>query len=406
VVVADLSTGANPYHEVFRRPTWTAHPSTVIPGFPFDAPALPLTLGPDLQTDLEADAELWKNMMPGVVYWIPGTNLLYVHTRYQDDAFPGAPHDTPAYSTDNHGVLSSGVVAATCKRCYVLIVADPEGGFTYSLNFTKNLPWVDFASSTQQSFNVAAQSVVVIVNDVLINPLTGPISEYATAAKEWAESGRLYFIGSGDTPSSLVNYPVPTPTTDNGLPPWFTVVGGVHPDCGAVELMSGSPNEFVSSYSVPTPTLNATTGFTTEAGTSFSTPMVSALFGETLRIVRETLGDIRTSGMYWSGQVQTSDFLSDGQLSREDFYQAVAEAGRLFSSSDYKLPCAELGYPIPSGPKPWLEMGWGYVGPQEAALAADLLLGRALPPVKPDEQKSYMNSYLSARAIYATPAGP
>jgi hypothetical protein len=408
VVVADLSTGTNPYHEVFRRPSWTAHPSTVIPGFPADAPALPLTLGPDLQADLKADADLWKNMKTGVVYWIPGTNLLYVHTRYKDQAFPSAPHDAPAYATGDHGSESSGVMAQTCRTCYVLIVSDPEAGFTYALDYiTKNLPWVDVASSTQFTVYVSPASSVVVVNDVLISPLTGPVSEYALAAKQLADSGRLYFIASGDSPTSLINYPLPTPTTANGLPPWFTLVGGAYPECHDAELMSGSPTEFVSDYNAQTPAPDATSGFTTQAGTSYSTPKVAALFGETLGIVRRSLGDRRAAGVYWAGPAQNSAFLADGELSREDLYSAFAAAGELFSTAQASVPCqGAIGYPIPVTPTPWLQMGWGYVGQDQAELAASLILGRAAAPSKPADQAAYMRAYMSARVIYATPAGP
>jgi hypothetical protein len=397
-VVADLSTGANPYHVVYRRPAWKKHPSKVIPGFPSDAPALHLTFGPDLQASLAADAQKWQDMRPGVTYWIPGTNLLYVRTRNEDLPEPeGLPDGVSVfgepqhpYQTHEHGTWTPGVIADACQDCYVLVVSDPEGGFTYSLDFIgRHTPWVDVAASTQ---NAAA-------NDPRETPkfplsvASGPLSEYASAAKRWAESGRLYFIAAG-------NEPVPQPFNDRHLPPWFTIVSGAYAECRGVEAKSAKPNEFVSEYVVQAPAWDSVEAYETVSGTSFSTPLVAARFAQALQIIRRELKDQREPGTYWSGKAQNSSLLADGKLTREDMYQAFAQAAELFATSEYTGPCGYQG--VPASPTPWLEMGWGYVGPDQATLAADLILGRATPPAKPAEQAQYMDAYLSAREASGT----
>jgi hypothetical protein len=396
-VVADLSTGANPYHRVFRRPNWTQHPSKLIPGFPADAPALELSLDARLADAVEQDRQKWLDLPKGVVHWIPGTNLLYVRTRHADEAFPGADHDRLPYTTTNHGSLTSGVIADACPDCYLLIVADPEGGFTYSMNWLgENAPWVDTAASTQHATTVTPQALGAVAESFVVSPVLGPGSEYASAAKRWAQSGKFYFVASGNTPISATGYPVPIPTTDRSLPPWFTVIGGAYAECRGEEVMAGKPNEFVSEYVARAPAYDSIDDYMTVSGTSFSTPLVATRFAQAVRYVREALGDTREPGAYWAGKAQKdSPYLADGKLTRDELYQAFAQAADLFAADEYTGPCGSNSAAVSS--QPWLQMGWGYVGADQTALAADLLLGRAVAPVKPAGQAEYMDAYLGAR---------
>jgi hypothetical protein len=391
-VIADLSTGANPYHVVFRRPGWRKHPSKVIPGFPADAPALELTFGPDLQASLDADARKWQDMKPGVTYWIPDTNLLYLRTRNENLSEPdGLPDgvslfgEQHPYNTHEHGAYTAGVIADACQDCYLLVVSDPEGGFTHSLDFIgQHTPWVDVAASTQ---NTLAKDPRETPN-FAVSLASGPLSKYASAAKRWAESGKLYFIAAG-------NEPVQQPAFDRNLPPWFTIVSGAYAECRGVEGKSAKPSEFVSEYVVEAPEAGSVDSYETVSGTSFSTPLVATRFAQALQIIRRELKDKRDPRTYWSGKALDSPFLADGKLTREDMYQAFAQAAELFATAEYTGPCGNQG--VPTSPTPWLEMGWGYVGPDQPALAADLILGRVTAPAKPPEQAQYMDAYLGAR---------
>jgi hypothetical protein len=384
-VIADLSAGNNPYHVVYRRPEWKKHPSKVIPGFPADAPALELTFGPDLVASLEADAQKWRDLERGVVHWIPGTNLLYVRTREVAEPLAAVVGTATPYSTGGHGTLTAGVIAEACQDCYLLIVSDPEGGFTYSLDYlARHAAWVDVAASTQQSFPFSGDAEA----GAALSLASGPLSPYASAAKRWAEAGRLYFIAAGNTPAQDV-------APDRMLPLWFTVVSGAYAECRGHELKSGKPNEFVSEYVVDAPAELTVDQYHSVSGTSFSTPLVATRFAQALKIVREQLKDTRKPGTYWSGTPQPSPFLADGKLTREELYQAFAQAAELFTTGEYTGPCGYLGVPVSA--TPWLEMGWGYVGPDQAVLAADLILGRRQAPAKPAEQKQHMDTYMGLR---------
>ncbi|HUR41008.1 MAG TPA: S8 family serine peptidase [Verrucomicrobiae bacterium] len=394
-VVADLSTGNNPYHNAFRRPDWKSHPSKFIPGFPTDAPALELTFGADFEANRAADEAKWRSMQTGVTYWIPGTNLLYLRTRTVEEAFPGADDRLP-YETNNHGVLTAGTIADACKDCYLLIVSDPQGGFTYSLDFiAQHAPWVDVAASTQQATTITPLGAVEAASGLLLSPLMGPTSPYASAAKRWAEAGKLYFIASGNTPLSATGYPVPLPTSDRTLPPWFTVVGGAYAECRGSERNAGRPTEFASEYVVTVGAVNSMDEYETVSGTSFSTPLVATRFAQALKRVRIALGDTREPGVYWSGTPLNTTYLADGKLTRDELYDAFAKAADLFLADEYTGPCGSNG--VAASPQPWLEMGWGYVGPEQAALAADLILGLREASAKSAEHVNYMDTYLGAR---------
>ncbi len=99
VVVAIIDTGLQPYHSEFRqiRPGEDpyAHPSTYIPGYPADAPALNITL--DLNSTeradyMDADEELWSSTTQRTLYWVPGTKA--VGFIGFGTALPGGGHGT------------------------------------------------------------------------------------------------------------------------------------------------------------------------------------------------------------------------------------------------------------------------------------------------------------------------
>lgn len=393
-VVADISTGTNPYHAVFRRPDWAEHPSKIIPGFPEDAPALPITLGNKLEQSIQADEDLWSNIQSGVTYWIPGTNLLYLRTRHDDEAFPGVQRG-PAYSLADHGVLTSGVIADSCPDCYLLIVADPRGGSAYPLEMlTKIAPWVDVATSTQSATIIGGVESYPAAIDSLLQPSMGPSSEYAVAAKKWVQAGKIYFNGSGNFPSSAVGYPVPLPLLTY-LPPWFSIVGGAYEACRSSELMAGKPTEFVAEYRTVAPSYNSIAAYNDVSGTSFSSPFVATHFAQALKIIRNELGDTRSEGRYWSGEPHNSEALADGELTRDELYEAFQKAAVLFWPDEYIDGCP--GNSVAVSEQPWVEMGWGYVGFDQARMAADILLGHIEAPVIPAEQQQYMDAYLSIR---------
>ncbi|MFA5943312.1 MAG: hypothetical protein WC876_02475, partial [Candidatus Thermoplasmatota archaeon] len=96
VVVAVLEfDGTNPYHEDFARPGRNNAPAHDIAGYPTDA--VPLRLSLDAESYDEAalrDNDTWAAFQPGVLHYIPGTNIVGL-IRFGE----GAPLDKGGHNT-------------------------------------------------------------------------------------------------------------------------------------------------------------------------------------------------------------------------------------------------------------------------------------------------------------------
>lgn len=397
-VVADISgVGVNPYYAEFQRPGWTEHPSKFIPGFPEDAPALPLTLGPDFAADVAADQALWANYKPGVVYWVPGTNLLLTVNSPEGLAgFDGA-HTGYVESgtiTGTHSLDTATVISRICAACYVLIVQDADGVSGGSVQqIATSLPWVDVVQSTQPSGSDGT-------------------SGYPAATKALHDSGRLFVTGTGNTFVTTVNY-----YPDIALPPWVLLVGGAQdydPDtgeaCNATYADAARPAEVVGDYAWILPNNTDMTSQQWETGTSFASPQVAAEFGRVLIGVRQTLGDRRGLGALWSGKSVPGTVLDDGALTGEEVRNTLTATATLFATQDYNPACAanvaqnfalrdlQGEVPLPVSPTPWIELGWGFVGDAAADLAIEVITGQASAPAKPAQAAQYMDLIMQARS--------
>lgn len=379
VVVAVIDRGWNPYHEMFRREAWTHHPSEVVPLIPNDLPSLNLTLGSDYEASLEADRAAWRRVAPGTVYWVPGTNLLYLAHRVPTDYTHGAG---PAGG--RHGVPAAAAASQACPECYVFVVWDSKSGDGESIaKIADEMPWVDFVAMTS------------IPTDITDPPTI------ARATRKLTERGGLFFGASGNEP---VFGSVEVLYRGYSLPPWVVMVGGAHSECGAVELKAGKPTEFVGNFSQVLAEPGSVSEYSVASGTSFSTPQVAGMFGLALLDVRRNRGYGRTDGVLHVGdEIRDSSALRDGVLTGEELRSAVSRAARYFAPTDYS--CVRLassgGTPIPASPTPWVEMGWGYVGREEAGAAAQWVLGRAVLGEKPESARAYMEQFQAARsAVY------
>src|SRR5581483_4414968 len=390
-VVADIGPGTNPYHQAFRRPTWTEHPCTVIPGFSCDTPALNLTFGADYAADLAADRATWASYRPGTLYWVPHTNLLLLTTRSFVNADGTGIPDGHVDATGTHGVGTSGAVSAACPDCYVLVVQDAASGNGEGTQYVvDHLPWVDFITNT--SFPGSNTE--------------GP--GYAWASKAFVDSGRLQFVGSGN----FVVYPLLDELSvaypDYNLPPWVTVVGGAIDridfadgsfDCRGIDPDASKPSDFVGDFAQNLPTPETTNDDLVLTGTSFATPQVAARFAETLRKLRAALGDTRAPGKLWAGAPRNSPLLKDGALTGAEMYQLMASVASYFKPRDYNPLCEPefalhgMTPPQPAPLAPWSEMGWGFPLAGDTDRAVQVLLGQSAAPTKPPNGITYMQEF-------------
>lgn len=395
-VVADVSgAGVNPYYPEFRRPGWTTHPSRLIPGFPKDAPALPLTLGPDFAANLAADRSLWSAYKPGVVHWVPGTNLLLLTTRSPEGVteFEGQHTGYVEPGSPGHSLQTATVISRTCEECYVLIVQDVENIDGASLQLiASTLPWVDVVQSTQYSGGADS-------------------SAYPAATRALRDSGRMYVTGTGNTFVTGINhYP------DIALPPWVFLAGGAQDfdpqtgdPCNATFADAARPAEVVGNYAWILPSNADMSGQYWLTGTSYAAPQVAAEFGRVLIGVRRLLGDRRVPGALWSGPAISGTVLDDGRLTGEEVRGVLTMTATLFGTLDFGPDCAsniaanfalrslQAEVPLPVSPAPWVELGWGFVGHAAADQAVDVITGKAVAPRKSSEAAQYMNEFMAAR---------
>lgn len=374
VVVADIGPGLNPYHVSFRRPTWTEHPSLRIPGFPANATALNLTLGDDYEASRKADEAVWASYQTGVLYWVPGTNLLLFTNREK-------PYLPDGNARTFHGTGSADAVNQACPDCYVLGVMDPRSLDGKPLqHVVDNFPWVDFAVST----NVPGDNVAAHLN-----------RGYFRASRAFAESGRLFFGFSGNTAVAAEGFLVYPGT---GAPHHNVLVGGVHSDCMAHDLLASKPVEFVGNFTQRLAKTKSVDEWVTFSGVSFATPAVAGTFGNALLQLRRALPPTTGEpGTLWSGEPLEGPWLDDGKLTGQDMRHAFTLVASWFPTTGATLPCPWSRTAAPVSATPWIEMGWGYVGPQEAQLAAAILLGDAPLPQKPAPAIAYMNGLMIAR---------
>lgn len=421
-VVADISVGTNPYHEAFRRPGWTKPPCKVIPAIPCDLTELDLTLGEDYAANLAADAAVWASYQPGKVYWVPGTNLLLLTLRSVGPVLCPAGcnlHDGYGGTDAYHGIATSGAMALACRDCYVLVIQDaPTADGAAVEHVATELPWVDFVASTTLSGTGNPGGVI----DGTLWDWNLLMPSYQQSTRDLSASGRMFFAATGNYAAGGM---MPDPIQGYDYPPWVVAVGGmaarnpfpdgVEKDCNAIEAMSGVPVEMLGEFSQNLPLAESIDGYDVKSGTSYSAPQLAARFGQALANVRSELGDTRAPGALWAGKATGSGALADGELTAEEMRGAFAAAARYVHPADFNAGCiAELAQrdPVLSvvAPKrpvtatPWVDMGWGYVGAEEAAGAADVILGRSSAGQKPAAAVTFMDGFMAARAaVFPSP---
>ena len=154
VVVADVDTGINPYHVEFRDegPDAFQHPSTYLPGFPADAPALNLTLdAKDYETAVLADCAVWKGVEPGRLYWIPGTRIVGAITFEEADEVPCKKDDLPHLLLDpqGHGTMTASRVAGAtyslCPECKIVFI---QGFDSANVKWAADQPFIDLQTNS------------------------------------------------------------------------------------------------------------------------------------------------------------------------------------------------------------------------------------------------------------------
>jgi hypothetical protein len=269
VVVAVVDTGINPYHEFFRAPALTAHPSTWLPKFPKSAKPVRLSLGArDLAAAHEADAAVWDSMERTTytedgeedhLYTFPGTRVIGAISfgEYADTTDPlAATEPRPVRDDHGHGTHSAGLALGANLpeadgNVLLVMIEASAGQFDTGVRWAAQQPWIDAISL---SLGTRANA-----------PLPAPTGSEPTAGTPWYTreayaNGKPVFIASGNGVSSTGVAPdkCTTYTSPYVGPVWATRIGAASPGGGSPTYWHCVPVEATARTNVTSPSHDST----------------------------------------------------------------------------------------------------------------------------------------------------
>jgi hypothetical protein len=406
IVVAIIDTGINPYHEVFRRPDWTQHPSTYIPGFLSEIPALNLTFGDDYAKNIEQDTQVWENTEVEHIYWVPETNIITI--SFGDfsavNTVSSASGGKIILDDSGHGTYAAHCVSSMCPNATVLMIESPDP--LKAISWVIDQKWIDvfFSVATAGDF------------DEMV---------WANATEILYEKGVVVLGPAGNYPlPSIIGLPI---TTGANLPmgmcpPWEMIVGGAQNETKGETAIAGKTPDFVSDYVQIMAQHDSVNGYEIAGGTSFSTPKAAGVAAEIIYRIREKTGYSGgiSNGSLISGVSGFGGLLVDGNINNQEFrnlmnqsaiYWQTAEynptnSSSMFNSSWIPLYLNEIAdfatatAATPVNPIiPAAQMGWGYVGPEIVGTAVKIALGEMEAPDK-GLNAEYMKQEYALRVAY------
>jgi len=393
-VIGFFDTGINPYHEEFRAPAWTDHPSTYIEGYPEHAEPIDLTLEADtFEEAWQADRDEWASLEPGQLYYVPGTRIVGVidgHVEFREAPAPGYDHD-------GHGTMvASAAAGATLGTAPDAAIVMASGQWDGTAWFTEQ-PWVDLLS-----YSIGPQGGVH-------PPGKGAVTH------EIANQGRSFFAAGGNGPTS--NGPT-TLTSGYTGPPW-TVTVGLHRQvedsvptsrfCTACHL----PTEVLGTTGVAVAATDSLDGTTTGTGTSTATPRVAGHALSLVDLARDRLDDVTRPGLGASHAYATASPevelpaqgpLADGVFDRSELEDLVRQAARPAPWSTPNWEALGLGGVLPDdlaqpGEARYTWQGYGVHNATANAHAERVLLGHTTPLDRPADDRWHA-FWTDARGAY------
>lgn len=364
VVVAVIDTGANPYHEHFARPDGVPAPvlDTFVNTLDGASPArVNLTQSGDHEARVKADEDVWAAMEPGVLYHFEGTRVLGISFDEPSDEMHVVLDDA------GHGSGTTGAVLDANPDAIVVLV---EGISADAEAWAAMQPWIDIVSMSYGPTGSVPKS----------GALFGLTTAEATRLM-W-DSGKLP-VGAAD------NSPAFAPGDETAGPPWVLGVAGDNMTDACREHVSGTAPDFTSDFTQTLPRHDSVDEKREMSGTSFSTPKTAGTLSLALQRVRATFG--HAGGITPGGAL------------------AVAPDGRAITNADVReafnltaqyLPFDPLA--CPGGPvnpaAPWLQQGWGHVGPEMADAAVLHLLGEA-PAADKAQARAFQEALMESRRL-------
>jgi hypothetical protein len=360
VVVADVDSGVNPYHEAYFADSPSSVTPEVLAEFGIGADQVfTLTRTGDLAADFAADQAQWEALEPGTPYWFEGTNLLGISF---DEPAEG---ETLIFSDegDEHGTGTSSAVLDANPEAIVIMV---EGVNADSETFAFTHPAVDIVTT---SYGFPGSPPIPFH---LENSYTGVV-----------ELGKLHYGASDNSPA------LSPPDGTSG--PWWTVgVAGFHEDTSSGrENLSGNVVDVVSDFTQDLPYCSdCETGRESVSGTSFATPRSA---GTASKVLLEARRAADHTGGIVTGDGPALMVAGDQQLTNWQLRRAFEEAAHYPTLEAYDAESAALddfGAAPVVEPAPYAQTGWGVFSPAEQYGVVDEALAQLGVTGEPREAKS------------------
>jgi hypothetical protein len=366
-VIAVIDTGVNPYHRWFLDANRTMAPSEYIPGYPKDATRLDLSLdATDYEAAFAADEAKWTALRPGTLVWIPGTKII------GGIAVNGIDGKYPVLDEDSHGSGITSVILQGCPECSIVMIDFTTGTAADSLEWVARQDWIDAVS---MSWGLTMGRFAP--ND--------PSPRLNTALKHVWQSGKLLVAAAGNTPYPYSWY-LPAGS------PLVIATGGVETSTHGETTLASKFPDLVSNYTNQVAHKETFTGNGPGPGTSFAAPAIAGVIGRVLLALRATANDHgpRVGHLLVNGSVAPG-LLADGRVTNAEVWSALNQSALYFQTAEYRPHEYREKNPVwmaamltlPILPTPWIQMGWGYPGPETWTRAVDAATGKpASDPMK------------------------
>ena len=267
VVVADLDSAINPYHDFYY-----ARPSAVTREVLAELGVKPenvvqLTRTGDFAADIAADSGFWASVKRGELYHFLGTNIIATSLAFSE------PYLKPTTAKNPHGVgTSSSVLMANPDAIIFFVEANDALGSAETHAAAFQHPAVDMVTT---SYGISFASGLM------------PAPEYRAFEHSYegvVERGKLHFSSGGNGPGVTA--------LRAGAGPWWSIgVSGIQEgESEGDTLLSGNLPDFVSDFTQTLPyCVDCESGETRVSGTSFSTPRSAGLASRVLLEVRRAM---------------------------------------------------------------------------------------------------------------------
>lgn len=396
VVVADMDSAINPYHDAFyagglyypdSAPKAVTQEVLAALGVPAEN-VIHLTRTGNFAADLEADRAFWSSVKPRTPYHFLGTNI--IATSFAPETTPGG------YLAPNAGKSAHGVGTASS-----VLAANPDA-VLYFIEQDTNL---GSAESHAHAFQHPAVDIVTTSYGVSI-PQTGfPLPEanaFESTYEGVVNRGKLHFSSGGNGPGI-------TPLRAGAGPWWSIGVSGIEEGSsnGQTSLAGRFP-DFVSDFTQEIPYCHeCEAGTQLVGGTSFSTPRAAGVASRVLLEARRAAGHVGgiTDVEGRPTMVAGADPVTNWQLRR-----ALEQAAHVPGTDAYDPVegVFDLGALPVNDAAPWAQVGWGDLSadPDKGVVAGALRALGGAELGKPAAFCDFQTAIITARKTYWDQVAP